>query len=165
MKRLVVLAVAALAAVSTTVRGESLGDLIAQHGVGWIIGNWADKATGGQGLKVSFEWRLDKHAVAVKVQTPARQAEGIIARNPKSGDVGYVAVDNQGGGALGKFSEEDGKVVLKLSYQAGDGESGRLAIVHEKVEGDSIKISIHKLDESGTVGEAREHFVMARMKE
>jgi hypothetical protein len=75
-----------------------------------------------------------------------------------------VAVDNQGGGALGKFSKEDGKIILKLSYQGSDGESGRIAIVHEKSEGEGIKITVHKLDESGNIGEAREQFVMARNK-
>lgn len=153
-----------LAGGSVVARAESLGDIIAQQGLDWIIGAWSDKGTNGQGLKMSYEWRLDKHAIAVKVQTPERNVEGIIARNPKSGDVGYVAVDNQGGGALGKFSKEDDKIILKLSYQGSDGESGRIAIVHEKSEGEGIKITVHKLDESGNIGEAREQFVMARNK-
>ncbi|MGI8604775.1 MAG: hypothetical protein ACR2OZ_17535 [Verrucomicrobiales bacterium] len=166
MKRIFsLLAALALFDAPASLKGaETLGQLVAAKGFEWMIGNWADKASDGQAIKLTYEWRLDKHAVAVKLESPERKSEGFMARNPKSGDVGYVAVDNRGGGALGKVTADEDKLVLKVNYQRSNGESGRLGVVHEKKDDDTMKVTLHKVEEDGALGEATEAIELKRVK-
>jgi hypothetical protein len=165
MKKLLSLAAALALTALISTRAENLGELVAGKGVEWIIGNWEDTATGGQTLKLTYEWRLDKNAIAMKVQTPDMEVEGLIARNPKNGDVGYVAVDNRGGGAIGKITRDDeGRVVMMANIQRANGDSSRMGIVHEKKDASTIKVSVHSVGESGELGELRDTVELSRKK-
>ena len=144
---------------------ETLEEKLKGGGYEWLLGKWADKETNGQAMKISYELRLDGHAVAVKLETPERKAEGLIALNPKSGDVGYIAVDNKGGGAMGKVTVEDGKVVMKLSYTGGDGDGGKMGIVHEKKDSESLRLIVHAMDSEGALGETKQDLELVKMKE
>ena len=144
---------------------ETLEEKLKGGGYEWILGKWADKESNGQAMKISYELRLDGHAVAVKLETPERKAEGLIALNPKSGDAGYVAVDNKGGGAIGKVTVEDGKIVMKLSYTGADGDGGKMGIVHERKDADGIRLIVHAMDGEGVLGETKQDVELVKVKE
>ncbi len=130
-----------------------------------MLGSWGDRDSKGGLVKITFDLRLDGHAVAVKITAPDRNAEGIIAQNAKTDEIGYVVVDNRGGGAIGKVAPEDGAVVMRLNYQSGDGDEGKMAVVHEKVDADTLKLTIRELDSSGSLGETKQEIELVRLKD
>ena len=165
MKKLLSLIAALALTTGISTRAENLGDIVAAQGCEWIIGNWEDAATGGQVLKLTYEWRLNKHAIAMKAQTTETEAEGLIARNPKNGDVGYIAVDNRGGGAMGMVTRDDeGRVVIKATIQRPGRDPSRIGVVHEKKDASTIKVTVHEVSESGELGEIKESIELVRKK-
>jgi hypothetical protein len=129
-----------------------------------IIGNWGDRATNGVTIKVTYEWRLDGHAVGIKITSPERNVEGLIARKPNTNDVGYIAIDNQGGGAVGKVVHKDHKIIVKLSYTDSEGEEGKLALTHEKTDASSMKLVLSNLSDSGEILDTKREIELVRLK-
>ncbi len=143
-------------------QAEPLGDKVAAIHADWIIGSWVDAPTAGLGLKISYEWRLDKHAIALKATMADRQSEGLIAVNPRNGDVGIMVVDNRGGGAMGKVTAEDGKIVLTVKYTDGDGNDGKVALVHEKKDDSKVLVTVYAVNDSGGLGEKKESLELVK---
>ena len=141
---------------------ESLGEKVGAIGADWIIGTWVDAPTAGLGFKVTYEWRLDKHAIALKAVAGDRQSEGLIAVNPRNGDVGIMVVDNRGGGAMGKVTAEDGKIILTVKYSDGEGNDGKVALVHEKKADSKVLVTIYSLNDSGGLGEKRDSIELTK---
>jgi hypothetical protein len=143
---------------------DSLREHATAAGLDWIIGNWADKETNGATFKLAYEWRLDGHAVAIKISAPDREAEGMIARNAKTNEVGYIVIDNHGGGALGKVERKEGTLVVKLSYSNSQGEEKKRALTHTKTDTNTMKFVLSELSDSGEIGNTKEEFELVRMK-
>jgi len=155
----------ALATLVTPLQGDSLKSDAAAAGLDWIIGTWGDKTTNGAAVRLTYEWRLDGHAVGMKLVAPDRTAEGLIARNAKTQEVGYVSVDNQGGGAIGKVEPDAGNIVIKVAYTGGDSEEGKLAVIHEQRGADTMKLTVSALSDSGEILETRMEIELIKMPE
>ncbi|MFN0126381.1 MAG: hypothetical protein ACKV19_06825 [Verrucomicrobiales bacterium] len=134
-------------------------------GLDWIIGTWGDKATNGSAVKLTYEWRLDGHVVGVKLSTPDRNAEGLIARNAKTQEIGYVSVDNQGGGAIGKVEADAGNIVIKVAYTGGGSEEGKMAVTHEQRGANTMKLVVSSLSDSGEILETKLEIELVKIKE
>jgi flagellar hook assembly protein FlgD len=137
----------------------------AAAGLDWIIGTWGDKATNGAAVRLSYEWRLDGHVVGVKLTAPDRNAEGMIARNAKTQEIGYVSVDNQGGGAIGKVVPDSGNIVIKVAYTDGGSEQGKMAVTHEQRGADTMKLIVSQLSDSGEVLDTKMEIELVKIKE
>jgi|GEM_PF-3077404 len=156
---------ALIAAAAAPLRADTLKADAAAAGLDWIIGTWGDKATNGAAVRLSYEWRLDGHAVGVKLTAPDRNAEGMIARNAKTKDIGYVSVDNQGGGAIGKVEPDSGNIVIKVAYTDGASEEGKMAVTHEQRGADTMKLIVSSLSDSGEVLETKMELELVKIKE
>ncbi len=150
---------------ATPLRSDTLKADATAAGLDWIIGTWGDKASNGAAVRLTYEWRLDGHAVGMKLTAPDRNAEGLIARNAKTQEIGYVSVDNQGGGAIGKVEPDAGNIVIKVAYTDGGTKEGKMAVTHEQRSGDTMKLTVSSLSDSGEVLETRMEIELVKMKE
>lgn len=148
--KLTALFTAALLSISVLQNNASpLSDLMEQHEVSWMIGSWS---AGDGRVKVSYEWRVDKNAIAVKFEAGDRSAEGMIALKPGTEQAHYMAVDNKGGISKGEWVESNGNPALKVTRSGADGEAKTIA-EHIKVDDKTMKVRVHKQDDSGNPGE------------
>ena len=149
----------------SSLQADSLKADAAAAGLDWIIGQWGDKATNGAAVKLSYQWRLDGHAVSVTLAAPDRKSEGMIARNAKTQKIGYISVDNQGGGASGTVEPDAGNIVFKVTYSDGGTGEGKMAITHEQRGAETMKLIISDLSESGEVLGTKMELELVKMKE
>jgi len=154
-----------LIATATGLGANSLKSDAAAAGLDWIIGSWGDKASNGAAVRLTYEWRLDGHAVGVKLNTPDRNSEGLIARNAKTQEVGYISVDNQGGGAVGKVEPDAGNIVIKVSYSDGGSNEGKMAITHEQRGADTMKVTVSSMSDSGDILETKMEIELVKLKD
>ena len=144
------LATATLAALLSSAFASPLSDLMEKHGLTWMVGKWQ---TSGGNVSLSYDWRVDKNALAVAFSAGERESEGLIALKPGSTEAKYMAVDSQGGVIHGAWSEHNGNPLLKTTTMTTDGETRTMAIEHIKVDADTMKVVVYKTDSSGTIGD------------
>ncbi len=126
-----------------------LSDLAEQHGVAWMMGSW----TGAEGkIKLTYEWRVDKNAIAVKFEAGERTAEGIMALKPGTEEVHYMAVDSKGSVTRGEWIEHNGNPAIKSTRISSEGET-KTILEHIKVDASTLKVKIYKQDDSGKAGD------------
>ena len=158
------LAAALITALVSSTNAGTLGDLAVKHSMEWIIGSWVDKETNGSIVKLEYEWRLDKNAIAVKSHTPESDSEGLIALRPGTDGVGQIVVDSKGGAAMGQWIEHESHPTLKLKHTSASGEEKQMAIGFEKIDEETLKIHAYKVDASGEIGEGKELIQLVRAK-
>jgi hypothetical protein len=158
MKYTAIATAALLALTSLHAAASPMSDLTEQHGVSWMIGTW----TGGEGkVKVSYEWRVGKHAIAVKFEAGDRTAEGMMALKPGTQEVIYMAVDDTGGVSRGTWVESNGHPALKVTREQDSGETKTIA-EHIKVDDSTMKVKVFKQDASGAAGDLMMEFEMKK---
>jgi hypothetical protein len=148
------LAFSPAAVISTLHAADSLGALVEQHGLSWIIGKWEAKTENGDALKVEYEWCLDKHAIRVKFSMPDRETEGLIGLKPGTSEAMYVGLDSKGGGTMGKWVEFNDHPTLKVKHKSADDQENSMASEHVKVDDDTMKVILHKVDDAGEIDSA-----------
>jgi hypothetical protein len=89
----------------------------------------------------------------------------MIARNAKTQKVGYISVDNQGGGAMGTVEPDAGNIVFKVTYSDGGTGEGKMAITHEQRGAETMKLIISDLSESGEVLATKMELELVKIKE
>ncbi len=137
-----------------------LSDSLEESGVTWMIGSWA---TADGAVKVTYEWRLDRHAIGVKFSGGGRDAEGMIVLKPGSKQAMYVAADSNGGVSKGAWSEYQGHPLLKTTYSTADKEL-KTATEHIKVSADTMAVKLYKQNDSGEPGEVMLELEFNRVK-
>ena len=145
-----ILAALTLSASAALVCASPLSDLLEQHELGWIIGKWS--ADSG-GATLSYQWKVDKNAIGVSLTMGEREAEGMIALKPGTTEAKYMAVDSKGAVSMGQWAEHNGHPTLKVKTATTEGETRSMAAEHIKVDEDTMKVIVHRMDESGEVGE------------
>lgn len=145
---------------------DSLSDIIREENLESFIAAWGDKATNGGSVKVSYEWRLDRQAIGVKVELDDRRVEGMIFLDPKSHDITHISMDTNGGKTVGAWTIEEDRVVLKFTYTDRSGETKKGALAHEKVDADTIRVKMHKVSDSGEIEpNNQDGFELVRLKQ
>jgi hypothetical protein len=136
-------------AAATLLPASPLSELVDQAGASWMLGPWA--SADGQ-VKLTYEWRLDQQAIAVKFTAGERCAEGMMALKPGTGEVHYVAVDNSGAVTTGRWIESNGNPTLQATKHA---DSGDLTILaeHRKVDEQTMKVTVYRQNDDGNPGE------------
>lgn len=122
---------------------ETLQDKLDAAGWGGIIGTWVDADSGGSGIKISYQWKIDKHVIEVTSTMRERQSVALMGVNGKTGDVFHMGADDQGTSSLGKWEVEDnGDAVLGIQYTTADGTEGTLNIRFHKEGKDAVTMTI-----------------------
>jgi len=149
MKLLSLLTAALVAtAFSATVSASPLSDAAAEEGVDWMLGTWTDPS--GEAIVLTYEWKLEKNAVAMKLKSPDSEAEGMSVLKPGTKEVHYFSVDSRGGVAKGKWFEHGGNPALRLTYINPEGEEKSMVVEHIKVDADTMKVKLYKGEDPDT---------------
>lgn len=128
---------------------ESLGDLVAQGGYDWLIGRWVATTDDGQQLVFEQKWALDRHAILVDYQLGDFKLTGMIIFVPSREEVIQIGVDNQGGTWKGTWRDEYGSAVHAMEHTRADGEVRKGEMVHTKVDANTMKAAMYRLDGDG----------------
>jgi hypothetical protein len=147
---LAALAALALACPVPCLAADSLGALMRESNAEKIIGTWVDEDTGGEVVRVTYAWRIADHALAVSAKTHERSSEALVGIDPKTGNVTHIAIDSEGGAAIGRWSSEDGAAVLELKRTAPDGTESSMRLT-QRFEGDD-RIAVTLSSSSGNQG-------------
>lgn len=144
---------------------DSLGEVLREKGLESFVASWGDKATNGDAVKVSYEWKLERHAISVKVEMNDRRVEGMIFLDPKTRGITHIATDTNGGVTAGTWTIEEDRVVLKFTYTDRNGETKKGAIAHAKVDADTLRVKMHKVSDSDEIEPNDEDgFELVRLK-
>jgi hypothetical protein len=127
---------------------QSLGDLVAEAGFDWMIGKWVAATDDGTQIQTVYQWQLNKHMISTHVKMGQWEGRGMIYYSPGEDNVVQVGVDNMGGSNKGIWYPDGDKPVVRLDYTQRSGESGKMAIMHSKVDADTMKVSMYGVDES-----------------
>ncbi|MCF7675164.1 MAG: hypothetical protein K9N23_10950 [Akkermansiaceae bacterium] len=142
--RALILALAALAPLSSTLPAATLGEMVSSSGLEWMVGKWASE---DGNVSFSHTWKLDKHALAVTFKMGERESEGMIMVKPGTDEVIYGAVDNTGGMAVGKWTKLNGNPTLISTHTGPDGRVRKMAVEYIHTDDETLTVKIHKVDE------------------
>jgi hypothetical protein len=140
------LSVAFLSAFAAAQAQQSLGDLVAQEGLDWIAGTWVGQDDNGSEITLVYKWELDKNMVSTMVKTSWMESKGISLLCQKTGEVRYVAGDNQGSSVMGAWDLVNGNPTLRVEYNSASGDSGKGAYVHKKIDANTLEVSVYMGD-------------------
>jgi hypothetical protein len=155
------IAIFATLSISTLLNASPLSDLVQESKADWMMGTWKR-----EGVTLSFDYKLDKHAIEMKYEIGEVKGQGMIAMTPGEEAPDYLAADDRGGVAKGKWDETDGNPTLKLKHTDADGNVKQLAVVYSKVDDQTMKVSIRQLNDAGeTEGDPMEVELKKRIKE
>ena len=128
-------------AAAATQAQSSLGEMVEQEGLDWIIGSWIGEDQNGGAVTLSYKWELNKHAVTSHVKTEWVESKGMSAMCQQTGEPRYFAVDTNGSTSTGTWGVQAGNPVLRVEYYRSNGESGKGAYLHKKVDADTMEVS------------------------
>ncbi len=131
---------------------DSLGDLVAQGGYDWLIGRWLATTEDGQKITCEQKWVLDRHAMVARIQVGDMEYRGMIAFIPYREEVVEIGADNQGGTWEGAWRDEYGSAVLRTEQTRPDGEVQTMEIVYGRVDAETMKVTMYRIDSSGYRG-------------
>ncbi|MHC4639233.1 MAG: hypothetical protein ACYTFW_23245 [Planctomycetota bacterium] len=132
---------------------EKLGDLVAEAGLDWMIGRWVAATNEGQEIQTIYKWELDKNLVSMSLKMGEFEGRGMIFYSASEGNVVQVGVDNRGGSNKGIWYAEGDKAIARLEFTQASGETGKMAIVHSKVDTKTMKVAMYAVDENGELAE------------
>lgn len=131
---------------------QSLGDLVAEGGFDWIIGKWAATTDDGQSIQLTYQWQLEKHAIAGYFKMGSYETRNIIYYMPSEDKVVQVGVDNQGGSSKAVWEPSGDKAVCKTEGLAADGQVNKMGVVYSKIDAKTMKVEVCEMDSSGQLG-------------
>lgn len=156
------LAVIAFSPVTSVVRAaDTLADIVASSDGEWIIGNWA---TEDGGVSISYNWKLDKHAIGVAFKMGDREAEGMIMVKPGTTDVVYASVDNKGAVTHGKWAEFHDHPGLFTTTTRPDGTESKMVAEHVRTDDDTLTVNLYRVGDDGKPEESSSRSVVFKRK-
>jgi len=132
---------------------QTLGDLVREGGFEWLLGRWT--ATLGEDTKVQlvYQWTIKDRLLTVDFKTEDFTYHGMIFLSPESQEVVEIGVDSKGGYAKGIWGPDGMDAVSTSTRTDTDGKTERFAIVHSEVDSKTMRLMLHKVDESGVRAE------------
>ena len=128
---------------------EKLGDLVEEAGFNWMIGGWTATTDDGQEIEMTYKWGLDRYMATVDFKMGEYAYRGMIFYVPSEQKVVEVGVDNRGGTAKGTWDMQGEKAISKSERTQADGETMRAAMVHSKVNAETMKVAVYQIRETG----------------
>ncbi|MBN1804642.1 MAG: hypothetical protein JW837_05285 [Sedimentisphaerales bacterium] len=132
---------------------QKLGDLVEEGGYGWMIGKWEATTDDGEQIKLEYKWELDKTVIMMKVKLPEDEFLAMIYYKPTDDQVVQVTVGKKGGTGKGLWEHAGDKAILKHEYTDADWQTQKMAVVHSKVDNNTMKWDIHEIYSSGELAD------------
>ena len=122
---------------------KTLADALKRSGWDRMIGTWIDEGSKGEGLKLSFEWKIKGRVLEAKSIDPGRTSVSLISVNAANGDTFQVGADSTGSSHLGTWSfKKNDEAVLSLGYTDGDGTQGQITLRYELIDDDTLDFTL-----------------------
>jgi hypothetical protein len=147
------IAIGAVALISTAGAQESLQKSAEAAGTAWIIGDWTAETAEGQVVFCEFKWELDGHASAITFKMDDYLHHGMVYRAADKKQVIEVGADNKGGRVEGIWTLEGGALVSKTKRVFPDGQTLQAANYHSRVDDATMKVAFHPVEETGNVAQ------------
>ena len=132
---------------------QTLGDLVEEAGLNWMVGRWATTTDEGDRIQLIYRWQLDRHLATIQFKTPDFEYYGMIFYIPAKEEVVQVGADNRGGSGKGLWEPDGDKAVMKIEHTGTDGETNRMGLVHSKVNAETMKMELCAVDSAGELAE------------
>jgi hypothetical protein len=126
-----------------------LGDLMAQYGYGWILGQWQGTDDEGRTSQVKYALTLDKHAGTVDVTMGQFAYHGLVMFVPAREEVIQVGADSMGGYWKGTWTEDYEGLVNRHERIQTDGTSEKMEHVYVKVDDATVKVKRYGVGADG----------------
>ena len=146
---------------STTLRAETLAEMAAKAGTEWMIGKWTSE---DGNVSVSYEWKLNKNAVAFTFKMGERESEGMMMRKPGTDQVIYSAADNRGGMSTGTWIEFNGNPTLIATHTNAEGTERKMATEHIKTDDKTMTVKLHAVGSDGKPDTSQSREVVFKRK-
>lgn len=144
----------AFAGVITAAQAQSkLGDLVAEAGVDWLVGDWQAETDSGDTVFISLKADLDNRVGFIHFKDRRSESKGIVVLDPISGEAKYYSGNNRGDAGTGVWTAEDNKAILKYKHTSADGNTTRMGLVFSKVNANTMRVALHELSEKDVLGE------------
>jgi hypothetical protein len=140
--------------VNTVRAQESLRDAVQSQGAEWMLGHWTGTNAQGRSVEVEYEWELEGHAIEVDLSIGDDGYKGIIFRKQPGGEVVEVGADSRGGMTHSTWRLEDGAVITDRTGTRPGGQVIRVAVVFQRLDGETAIATMHSLSAEGERGEA-----------
>lgn len=126
-----------------------LGDLLAQNGYGWILGQWQGTDDQGRTSQVKYALTLDKHAGTVDVKMGSFAYHGLVMFVPSREEVIQIGADNMGGCWKGTWGEDYEGLVNRHECARADGSTENMEHVYVKINDGTVKIKQYAVEAGG----------------
>lgn len=132
---------------------EKLGDLVEEAGFNWMIGRWTATTNDGQKIEMAYRWGLDRYLVTADFKMGEYAYRTMIFYVPAEEKVVEVGLDNRGGTIKGTWEIEGEKAISKSGRTRASGETGKLAVVHSKINNRTMKAAVYQVEDSGELAD------------
>jgi uncharacterized protein (TIGR03067 family) len=166
--RRISLVITVLLAISSVPAGaqDKLGDLVAQYGYDWLIGNWAATDDNGRKVELEYKWILDKYAMCVNVNIGDFKYHGLIMDVQSREEIIQVGADNMGGTWNGTWADDYEGAVNRNQRLEADGTMVTMDMIFIKIDNNSFKVKEYPVEASGyRSSQARGETIFKRQKE
>ena len=146
------LVIAVLLAVSVVPAGaqDKLGDLVAEYGYDWMIGNWAATGDDGGQIELEYKWILDKCAMCINLKMGDFKYHGMIMFVSSSEEIIQLGADNMGGTWNGTWADDSEGAVNRHQRLDADGTTRTMDHIYIKVDNNNFKVKQYAVDEDGS---------------
>lgn len=145
LKRLILVSLLTTGVAFVAHAQRSLGSLVAEAGVEWLLGSWTAEADGNQ-LQLTFSAELDRHLGLVHYRDGRTETKGMIYLPAGSTEPRYVSVDNRGGNGSGSWSVEDGQPVLKYKQTNAESRTSSMGFKFRKVDSTTMEVGLYEIE-------------------
>lgn len=132
---------------------QTLGDLVEEAGLNWMIGRWVTTTDEGDEIQLIYRWQLDKHLATIQLRTPDFEYYGMIFYVPAKEEIVQVGADNRGGSGKGLWEPDGDKAIMKIEHTGVYGEIQRMGLAHSRVNAKTMKIEMYAVDSAGELAE------------
>ena len=124
-------------------KGETLGETLKRTKWDRLIGEWVDEGSGGDGLKMTFRWKIDGRVLESESVEPSRTSVALISVNAGNGDIFQAGADSIGSSSLGTWKfRSNGEARLELVYTDGDGNQGGLGLRYRLIDDETLFLAV-----------------------
>lgn len=136
----VVLALGSIPAVAA----DNLGNVLHEFGWDRIIGTWVDAETKGERSKVTHAWRFKDKVIETTIEEPQKTKKwvSLMGRNPKTGDVFHISVDNKGGSSIGRWTFNKDEAILDIGFVTAEKQEGLLRFRYKFIDDNTMRVSV-----------------------
>jgi len=161
------LVIAVLLVISAIPAGaqDKLGDVVAEYGYDWMIGNWAATSDDGGQVELEYKWILDKYAMCVNIKMGDFKYHGMIMLVTSREEIIQLGADNMGGTWNGTWTEDSDGAVNRNQRLDTDGTTQTMDMVYTKVDNNSFKLKQYAVESDGwRASQARDEMTFKRQK-